>query len=71
VLTALTVPDICSALELPNSVFVKEKHYVAFVDKYTTPRQPSDLMGNPAIGCGADWSIGRIWRGTINLALRM
>ena len=36
-LTALTVPDICSALELPNSVFVKEKHYVAFVDKYTTP----------------------------------
>jgi hypothetical protein len=37
VLIALTVPDICSALALPNSVFVKEKHYVAFVDKYTTP----------------------------------
>lgn len=35
-LAALTVPDICSALALPNSAFVKEKHYVAFVDKYTT-----------------------------------
>ena len=38
-LTALTVPDICVALALDNSVFVKEKHYVAFVDKYTTPRE--------------------------------
>lgn len=37
-LVALTVPEICSALTLDNSVFVKEKHYVAFVDRYTTPK---------------------------------
>jgi hypothetical protein len=38
-LTALTVPDICAALALDNSIFVKEKHYVDFVDKYAAPRQ--------------------------------
>jgi hypothetical protein len=36
-LVTLTVPDICVALALDNSVFVKQRHYVAFVDKYTTP----------------------------------
>lgn len=35
-LVALTVPEICCALALDNSVFVKEKHYAAFVDKFTT-----------------------------------
>jgi hypothetical protein len=34
---ALTVPEICSALALPREQFVKKTHYVAFVDKYTTP----------------------------------
>jgi hypothetical protein len=38
-LIALTIPDICSALALDNGVFVKEKHYIAFVDRYTTPPQ--------------------------------
>jgi hypothetical protein len=37
-LVALTVPEICAALTLDNSVFVKEKHYASFVDKYATPR---------------------------------
>jgi hypothetical protein len=36
-LVALTLPEICSALKLDNSVFVKQEHYVPFVDKYTTP----------------------------------
>jgi hypothetical protein len=36
-LTALTVPEICMSLTLDKNVFVKERHYVAFVDKYTTP----------------------------------
>jgi hypothetical protein len=36
VLVSLTIPEICSALALPNTTFVKERHYVAFVDQYTT-----------------------------------
>ena len=36
-LVALTIPEICSALSLDKTTFVKEKHYVAFIDKYTTP----------------------------------
>lgn len=46
-LTALTVPEICSALALDNSVFIKEKHYVAFVDKYSTPRE----LGLSGVDC--------------------
>ena len=38
-LATLTIPEICVALALDNSVFVKKKHYVDFVDKYTTPRE--------------------------------
>jgi hypothetical protein len=38
-LVALTIPDICSALEFEDDVFVKEKHYVSFVDKYTKPSE--------------------------------
>lgn len=33
-LAALTIPEICAALALDRKVFIKEKHYVAFVDKY-------------------------------------
>lgn len=44
---ALTVPDICSALALEKSVFVKEVHYAAFVDKYTTP----STLGLDGAGC--------------------
>jgi hypothetical protein len=33
-LAALTLPEICTALTLDRSVFVKDKHYIAFVDKY-------------------------------------
>jgi hypothetical protein len=36
-LTALTVPDICVALALSKDVMVRGKHYIAFVDRYTTP----------------------------------
>lgn len=36
-LIALTLPEVCSALALDRSIFVKEKHYVDFVDKYATP----------------------------------
>lgn len=36
-LVALTIPEICAALSLDRSLFVKQKHYVEFVDKYTTP----------------------------------
>lgn len=35
-LMALTVPEICAALAMERSVFVKEKHYAGFVDRYTT-----------------------------------
>ncbi len=31
---ALTIPEICSALALDKAVFIKESHYVAFVEKY-------------------------------------
>jgi hypothetical protein len=34
-LVALTLPEICSALALDRQVFVKQKHYVDFVDKYS------------------------------------
>jgi len=33
-LAALTIPEICTTLALDRNVFVKEKHYVTFVDKY-------------------------------------
>lgn len=46
-LVALTVPEICSALALDTGVFVKEKHYVAFVDKYTTP----SALGLDGLSC--------------------
>jgi hypothetical protein len=36
-LVALTVPEICMALKLDKSEFVKERHYVEFVDTYTKP----------------------------------
>ena len=36
---ALTVPEICVALTVDNSVFIREAHYVAFVNKYTTPSE--------------------------------
>lgn len=35
-LVALTVPEICAALALDRSVYVREKQYTAFVDKYTS-----------------------------------
>ena len=36
---ALTLPDICAGLQLDRSIFVKEKHYVSFVDSYSSPRE--------------------------------
>lgn len=39
ILIALTIPEICSALALAKNVFVKSKHYVAFVDAYTSPSE--------------------------------
>ncbi|WP_454617536.1 hypothetical protein [Bradyrhizobium cenepequi] len=38
-LAALTVPEICSALTLEKAVFVRQKHYAAFIDRYTTPSE--------------------------------
>lgn len=46
-LVALTVPEICAALALDRKVFVKEKHYVAFIDKYTTEPE----LGLSGIDC--------------------
>jgi hypothetical protein len=46
-LVALTVPEICMALTLDKSSFVKEKHYVSFVDKYAT----SPGLGLNGVGC--------------------
>lgn len=45
-LVSLTVPEICAALALDRNVFVKEKHYVAFVDQYATPE-----LGLSGIDC--------------------
>lgn len=36
-LVALTLPEICSAMQLPNTTMIRDKHYIPFVDKYTTP----------------------------------
>jgi hypothetical protein len=36
-LVALTIPEICMALNLDRNTFVKEKHYAEFVDKYAAP----------------------------------
>jgi hypothetical protein len=44
---ALTLPEICVALTLDNTEFIKEKHYVGFIDKYTTERE----LGLPGISC--------------------
>jgi hypothetical protein len=49
-LVTLTLPEICMALTLDKNVFVKEKHYVDFVDKYTTPGPP-DFLGLSGIDC--------------------
>lgn len=38
ILVALTIPDICAAMELPKNVHVRKTHYVSFVDRYTTWR---------------------------------
>jgi hypothetical protein len=46
-LVALTVPEICAALTLDKATFVKQKHYVDFIDKYTTPKE----LGLDGIDC--------------------
>lgn len=43
-LIALTLPEICSALEVDDSVFIKEKQYAAFVDKYA-PLEVLNISG--------------------------
>jgi hypothetical protein len=49
-LVALTIPEICVALTLDKKDFLKEKHYVGFVDKYTTPGGP-DGLGMSGLDC--------------------
>lgn len=49
-LVALTIPVICVALTLDKKVFVKEKHYVDFIDKYTVSGGPNGL-GINGIDC--------------------
>jgi hypothetical protein len=46
-LAALTLPEICAALSLDKSVFIKQKHYADFVDKYTTPKE----LGLDGVDC--------------------
>lgn len=36
-LVALTLPEVCAGMQLPREQPVREKHYVAFVDRYTKP----------------------------------
>jgi hypothetical protein len=36
-LVTLTIPEICMGLTMDKSQFVKQKHYVSFVDEFTTP----------------------------------
>lgn len=43
----LTLPEICCSLALDNNVFIKEKHYTEFVDRYTTPA----TLGLDGLGC--------------------
>lgn len=38
-LSALTLPEICSALAMDRMQFVKERHYVAFIDTYSSPSE--------------------------------
>jgi hypothetical protein len=46
----LSVPEICVALTLDKKTFVKEKHYVDFVDKYTKEGGPEGL-GMTGLAC--------------------
>jgi hypothetical protein len=46
-LVALTIPEICVALTMEKKDLVKGKHYVAFIDKYTIPRE----LGLSGIDC--------------------
>ena len=45
-LVALTLPEICSALLLPNERFVNQKHYVSFIDTYSSPGE----LGSDGVG---------------------
>jgi hypothetical protein len=42
----LTLPEICTSLEVDNSEFIKEKHYVAFLERYAPP-EPGGLGIQP------------------------
>ena len=46
-LVTLTIPEICSALALDRTQFVKQKHYIGFVDSYTTPPE----LGLSGVDC--------------------
>jgi hypothetical protein len=46
-LVALTIPEICSALTMDKKEFVKQQHYVTFVEKYVS----LDDIGMSAIDC--------------------
>lgn len=38
-LVALTLPEICSGLQLTKDKFVRDKHYIHFVDTYSSPHE--------------------------------
>jgi hypothetical protein len=46
-LVTLTIPEICSALLLDNQVLVKNKHYISFLDKYSSEKE----LGLGAVDC--------------------
>lgn len=43
----LTLPEICVALDLEDDAFVKQHHYVGFLEKYSTP----DQLGVDGVEC--------------------
>jgi hypothetical protein len=45
-LVALTLPEICSGLVLPKDKFVKQEHYIKFIDTYSS-RQ---ALGGDGVG---------------------
>ena len=45
-LVALTLPEICSGLVLPKDKFVKQEHYVNFINSYSSPGE----LGDDGIG---------------------
>lgn len=54
-LVTLTLPEICVGLTLPKSLFVKQKHYIEWVDRYCPMPDEREIGQKPYLGVtGAD-----------------